>query len=78
MTNKQIWEQTKNNDWLDAMFHDNDSGEEFFVELKKEQDEDMEDFIAKCQEIADENFDDAEFLGLEDAETAELLGYDTY
>ena len=38
----------------------------------------MEDFIAKCQEVADENFDYAVFDELVDGETAEILGYDTY
>lgn len=78
MSNEQIWETTKVGEWLDAKFYDKESGEIFFVELKKEDGEEMEDFIAKCQEVADENFDDARFLGLVDGETADILGYDTY
>ncbi len=78
MTNEQIWEQTKVGEWLDAKFYDEESGEIFLVEWKKEDGEEMEDFIAKCQEIADENFDYAVFDELVDSETAEVLGYDTY
>ena len=78
MTNEMIWETTKVGEWLDAKFYDRDSGEIFLVELKKEDGEEMEDFIAKCQEVADENFDYAVFDELIDEETAEILGYDTY
>ena len=78
MTDEMIWETAKVGEWLDAKFYDKDSGEIFLVELKKEGGEEMEDFIAKCQEVADENFDYAVFDELIDEETAEILGYDTY
>ena len=78
MTNETIWETTSVGEWLDAKFYDRESGEIFFVELKKEEGEEMEDFIAKCQEVADENFDYAVFDELINKETAEVLGYDTY
>ena len=78
MTNETIWETTRVGGWLDAKFYDRESGEIFFVELRKEAGEEMEDFITKCQEIADENFDYAVFDELIDQETAEILGYDTY
>ena len=78
MTNETIWETTSVGEWLDAKFYDRECGEIFFVELKKEEGEEMEDFIAKCQEIADENFEYAVFDELIDSETAEILGYDTY
>lgn len=76
--NRDLFNITDAGEWLDAQFNDEESGEIFFVELRKEQDEDAEDFIARCQEIADDNFDNAVFLGLVDAESAETLGYDTY
>ena len=78
MTNEQVWTKTKVGEYLDARFYDKDSGEIFLVELKKEDGEEIEDFIAKCQEVADENFDYAVFKELIDGETAEILGYDTY
>lgn len=78
MTNEQVWAKTKVGEWLDAKFYDRESGEIFFVELKKEDEEEMENFIAKCQEVADDNFDYAVFDELIDEETAEILGYDTY
>ena len=78
MTDEQVWETTKVGEWLDAKFYDKESGEIFLVELKKEDGEEMEDFIAKCQEVADENFSDAHYLELISSEEAEILGYDTY
>ena len=78
MRNETIWENTRVGEWLDAKFYDKESGEIFFVELKKEEGEEMEDFIAKCQEVADDYFDYAMFDELVDQETADILGYDTY
>ena len=78
MTNEQIWERTKIGKWLDAKFYDKESGEIFLVELKKEDGEEMEDFITKCQEVADENFDYAIFVALISEAEANCLGYDTY
>ena len=78
MTNQKVWELTKVGTWLDAKFHDEETGEIFLVELKKEAGEDIEDFIARCQEVADENFSDAEFCGLCSGLEADYLGYDTY
>jgi hypothetical protein len=78
MRNETIWENTRVGEWLDTKFYDKESGEIFFVELKKEEGEEMEDFIAKCQEVADDYFDYAVFDELVDQETADILGYDTY
>lgn len=78
MIDEMIWETTRVGEWLDAKFHDRESGETFFVEFRKEAEEDIEDFIQKCQAVADENFDYAVFKELVDEETAEMLGYDTY
>lgn len=78
MTNEQIWEQTKVGEWLDAKFYDAESGEIFLVEWKKEEGETMEDFIAKCQKTADENFEAPVFCDLCSGLEAEYLGYDTY
>lgn len=78
MSNEQVWETTKVGKWLDAKFYDKESGEIFLVELKKEDGEEMEDFIAKCQEVADDNFDYAVFVALMSETDADCLGYDTY
>lgn len=77
-TTEEIFEGAAIGEWLDCQFTDNESGETFFVELQKEDGESVEDFIAKCQEVADEYFSDAEYDCLCDNETAEVLGYDTY
>lgn len=78
MTTEQVWELTKVNDWCDAKFYDEETGEIFLVELRKADGETIEDFIARCQDIADENFSDARFYGLCSGLEAEHLGYDTY
>lgn len=67
-----------NGEWLDCEFVDEESGEVFFVELRKCNGEEEKDFIARCQEVADDNFDNAKFVRLVDNEEAEILGYDTY
>lgn len=67
-----------NGAWIDGEFLDYETGEIFFVELQKEDGDTAEDFIAKCQEVADVYFSDAEFVRLVDKEEAEMLGYDTY
>lgn len=78
MSNEQVWETTKVGKWLDAKFYDEESGEIFLVELKREDGEEMEDFIVKCQEVADDNFDNARFVALISEAEADCLGYDTY
>lgn len=78
MTTQNVWDVTKVGQWLDAKFHDVESGEIFLVELKKEESEEIEDFIAKCQETADENFECACFVALITDAEGDCLGYDTY
>lgn len=78
MTTETVWACAATNEWLDAKFYDRECGEIFFVELRKDAGETMEDFIARCQKIADENFDCACFVELVDQNEAEILGYDTY
>jgi hypothetical protein len=67
-----------NGEWLDCEFIDKESGEMFFVELRKSEDETEKDFIARCQEVADDNFEKAKFVRLVGYGEAERLGYDTY
>lgn len=78
MTKEQVWESVKVGEWLDAKFYDRETGEIFLVELKKKEDECIVEFIAKCQAIADENFNCAIFMALLFDTEAEILGYDTY
>ncbi len=74
----QLWKETAVGEWLDAEFEDQESGEIFFVELRKQADESMQGFIRRCQDIASDYFEEPMFLGLCDQEIAESLGYDTY
>jgi hypothetical protein len=78
MSDKQVWETTEVGKWLDAKFYDEESGEIFLVELKREDGEEIDDFITKCQEVADDNFDNAVFVALISEAEADCLGYDTY
>lgn len=75
---QKLWSGTQIGEWLDVLFEDEETGENFFVELQKEKGDDIEDFIARCQEIADENFSDAHYIELVDSWYAESIGYDTY
>ena len=78
MSNERIWELTKVGEYLNAKFYDKESGEIFLVELRREDGETIEDFIARCQEVADENFSYACFTALCSRLEADYLGYDTY
>ena len=73
-----LFNEYPTNTWIDCEFIDHETGEIFFVELRKEENETPDHFIARCQEIADDNFDDAKFIRLVEQEEAEILGYDTY
>lgn len=78
MANEAIFEATPAGEWLDARFQDDECGEIFFVELRKQQGETMEEFVERCREIANENFEAPVWIDLVDQEDAEMLGYDTY
>lgn len=59
--------------WIDFLFEDQETGEQFFVEVENR-------FGArdKAWDIAFDNFEDPELIGIYSPEDAELLGYDTY
>lgn len=78
LDNKTIFETTPAGEWLDARFQDDECGEIFFVELRKEGGETMEEFVERCREIANENFEAPVWIDLVDQKDAETLGYDTY
>ena len=78
MTTQQVWECTKVGAWLDAKFHDEETGEIFLVEFRRAEGETIDEFIARCQEVADDNFEEAHFICLCSGLEAEYLGYDTY
>ena len=64
-------------EWADCLFEDEDTGEQFFVELRKAN-ETLEQFIDRCMKVAKDNFDDVEFIEFYTARDAEMMGYDTY
>lgn len=69
---------TTTREYVDFLFHDLETGEDFFVELELTEDDDMDSLIVKAQEVADENFANAMFEEVYSAEEAEMMGYDTY
>lgn len=77
-TRERVWDAAKVGEWLDCKYYDDTVGEVFFVELQKQENETMEQFIARCTAIARDNFDRPICCGLVTNETAEMLGYDTY
>ena len=60
-------------DWLDFWFVDDESGEEFFVEVR-----DTEHALADATEIARANFESPRWIATITPEEAETIGYDTY
>lgn len=74
----RLYNKTKVGEWLDCYFLLED-GEEVFVELKKEENETAEMFIARCkQELENNELEFEECYGLVDAMVAEMMGLDTY
>lgn len=63
--------------YIDFLFEDEETGEQFFVELRADEGTDKELYEKAC-EIAQENFEAPVFVDVYDAEDAEKLGYDTY
>lgn len=67
------------NTYIDFLFEDLDSGEQFFVEIKLEANGSYEEARKKAIAIANENFDNAEIQpGWLPAYEAEVWGLDTY
>ena len=71
--NKQIFDNTNVGEKIGCKFEDKETLEEIIIMEAKEDGEDMEDYIAKCQEIADEHLSDADFVELVDKITVERL-----
>lgn len=63
--------------WIDFLFSDNATGEEFLVEVEMDGST-MDELLDKAQYIADDNFGSATFLEVVSAEDAEMMGLDTY
>ena len=64
--------------WLDFLFFDNETGEEFFVELDMNLFQNLQDAIDVAKAVADENFDKAVFQYTVCQSDAEIMGLDTY
>ncbi len=68
-------------EYIDFMFEDEESGEEFFVELDYNPEttpDPITELYPKAVEIAKENSDKPKFMGVVDADYAEQLGLNTY
>jgi len=78
LQDEHIFDITEGGEWLDCLFEDCESGERFFVELRKEFDEEIDDFVDRCFNEAMNAFDEIEFIEIVPAEIAEMMGLDTY
>jgi hypothetical protein len=78
LLDEHIFDTTDGGEWLDCLFEDCESGEQFFVELRKEFDEEIDDFVDRCFNNAMDYFDEIEFVEIVPAEIAEMMGLDTY
>ena len=65
-------------EYLDYIFEDEESGEEFFVEIVKDDSKTYNDCLKEAIKIAKENFDNPQFIKKVSPELAETYGYDTY
>jgi hypothetical protein len=75
-TDRNIFNATKVGEWLDCLCESD--GEEFLIELKREENETLEQFIAKCLDSVADTFEEIEFIRICDAIEAEVMGLDTY
>ena len=73
---REVYIMEKN--YLDLLFYDDASGEEFLVEMEIPKDADMRFVINDAYEIAKENFENPELIDILDVAVAERLGLDTY
>lgn len=64
------------NECLDFMFHDAETGETFFVEVRNNFC--YEECLAEAKKIAKENFEAPCLVDIFSQEEADFLGYDTY
>lgn len=69
-------------EYMDFWFVDDESGEEFFVELSCEKGTSRKEAIAmlmpQAMEIATDNFEDPRLIDVISDTEAERLGFDTY
>jgi hypothetical protein len=68
-------------EYLDFLFTDKETGEDFFVELSYDpeaQPNAIQDLYPKAKEIAKENFAKPKFLGVYDSDYARMSGLDIY
>lgn len=66
------------NQYIDFLFRDNETEEEFFVEVQWTEYDTWTDLVAMATRIAEENFEDATLLDHMSPEQASYYGYDTY
>ena len=68
----------EDNKYIDFLFRDNETEEEFFVEVEWTENDTWTDLVAKAVEIAEEYFEDATLIDHMSPEQASYYGYDTY
>ena len=63
-------------EYVDYLFKDEETGEEFFVELEKGST--VEDAWHQLEDVYGEDLENVKFVMTVDPEIAEIYGYDTY
>lgn len=59
--------------WIDYLFHDEETGEDFLVEVPQ-----TSTAKEEAIKIAEENFEEPRLIRKMDEDEADILGYDTY
>lgn len=80
-TQKRKRGKIKMNEYIDYLFTDMRTGEDFLVELSynpETQPNAIKELYPKAREIAKANFAEPKFLGVYDPDDARMLGLDVY
>ena len=64
--------------YIDYLFEDKETGEMFFVEIEKKLNKSYTDCYSEAWKIAEENFEEPEFIEEMSPTLADTYGYDTY
>jgi hypothetical protein len=78
ITKEQARYKKMKKEYIDYLFEDVESGEQFLVEICKTETMSDGECFGRAVNIANEYFDDPTFIEEVDPEVAEMLGLDTY
>ena len=64
--------------YIDYLFEDNETGENFFVEIKQEEKMTVMDCFVQALKTANEYFESPKFIEEVEPHIAEIMGFDIY